>query len=702
MSRPINDGSAASSVKDWDEEPCEHDPTHLRTSNQGYMPIEHYGLIGNMRTCAMVATDGGLDFMCWPSFDSPSVFCRLLDKDKGGHFTISPRRTTSVTTKQQYLPSSNILQTRFLNDDGVLSVIDFFPRPYAKSLLSHISSGAPAKLANAPQQASDKLKKWLVRRVECVRGSAEVDVEVFPAFNYAQNKHTTDIYHHKLGVGPGESRQRAVFTTDDLCLELNVTIDCGDSSEEECPIVLFQKSQGKSTLGEGIMARFRLTEGQAVSFVLRDHPGKEIAEMEHINSDLLDRIQKDTQTFWFNWISKSKYKGRWREVVSRSLMILKLLTYEPTGAIIAAPTFSLPEDFGGARNWDYRFSWVRDSSFTIYILLRMGFTEEAEAYMGFISDRFQKSRTEEGALPIMFSIHGDTELPEIELSHLDGYRGSRPVRIGNGAAFHKQLDIYGELMDAIYLYNKYGKPVSYDQWLAVRDITDYVCRIWREEDMSIWEVRGKKQNFVYSKIMLWVAIDRALRLAQKRGFPCPKMWQWRSTRDEIYEDIMEKGYNKRMGCFVQSYEANEILDSAVLIAPLVFFIAPNDPRFLSTLDQILKPPEKGGLTSAGLVYRYNWLKSDDGVGGREGAFSMCVFWLVESLTRAGAYDKKYLIEAINIFENMLSFSNHLSMFSEEIARSGEQLGNTPQAFSHLALISAAFNLDRVTGGTGGV
>jgi len=350
----------------------------------------------------------------------------------------------------------------------------------------------------------------------------------------------------------------------------------------------------------------------------------------------------------------------------------------------------------------FRFSWVRDSSFTIYILLRMGFTEEAEAYMNFLSARLIDSPKPDGGLPIMFSIRGSTDLPEIELSHLSGYQDSKPVRIGNGAAFHKQLDIYGEMMDSIYLYNKYGKPVSYDLWVAVRKLTDYVCGIWKETDMSIWEVRSAPMNYTYSKIMLWVAIDRALRLADKRCFPCPNRMKWLEARDAIYDDVMEKGYNHDMKCFIQSYESNEVLDSAVLIAPLVFFIAPNDPRFTSTLEQILLAPEKGGLTSTGLVYRYNTMKSDDGVGGREGAFSMCTFWLVEALTRAGAYDKKYLIKAINIFENMLSFSNHLNMFSEEIARSGEQLGNTPQAFSHLALVSAAFNLDRVTGGSGGM
>lgn len=346
----------------------------------------------------------------------------------------------------------------------------------------------------------------------------------------------------------------------------------------------------------------------------------------------------------------------------------------------------------------------------------MGFTAEADAYMEFISERMMKSRTPDGGLPIMFTIRGETDIPEVELSHLDGYKGSKPVRIGNGAAFHQQFDIYGELMDGIYLYNKYGKPINWDQWCSVRQMLDFVLTILDKPDMSIWEVRNNKQNFVYSKVMLWVAFDRGLRLAEKRNFPCPNRNAWLSARDGLYEEIMEKGYNKELKCFVQSYENNTMLDSSILIAPLVFFIAPNDPRFLNTLDRILLPPEKGGLTSTGLVYRYDTNQAEDGmsrasltpiasilyanenegVGGREGAFSMCTFWLVEAMTRAAVYEPKYLVRAINLFENMLSFSNHLMMFSEEIARSGEQLGNTPQAFSHLALISAAFNLDRVS------
>ncbi|ETS88057.1 hypothetical protein PFICI_01885 [Pestalotiopsis fici W106-1] len=660
-----------------------------KRENSGYLPIENYGMIGNMRTCALVSMDGSVDFMCWPDFDSPSIFCRLLDKDKGGYFNISPPNVASCTTKQQYLPSSAILQTRYIHEDGVVDLVDFFPRPRTTSILT---PGYKHNAYRETRTVQEELKKWLVRRVECIRGELDLDVDIFPAFGYGRDSHTTNVLqavHSSL-----DSVSKTVtFHSPHEKLQLDVVIDRGSADSTSCPSVIFKKERRDGMLGDGVTAKLRLTEGQGVSFILRADSDDHVTE--NITTPIVDKHQNDTQTFWFNWLAKSKYRGGWREIVSRSLMILKMLTYEPTGAIVAAPTFSIPEDVGGvSRNWDYRFSWVRDSSFTIYILLRMGFTEEADAYMEFISERFQKSTTEDGGLPIMFTIRGETDIPEQELDHLEGYKGSRPVRIGNGAAFHQQFDIYGELMDGIYLYNKYGKPISWDTWVSIRKMLDYVLTLLDQPDMSIWEVRNNKQHFVYSKVMLWVAFDRGLRLADKRCLPCPNRVKWLEARDRLYEEVMEKGYNEEMGCFVQSYENNTMLDSSILIAPLVFFIAPNDPRFLRTMDRILMPPEKGGLTSTGLVYRYDTELSEDGVGGREGAFSMCTFWLVEAMTRASIYEPKYLARAINIFENMLSFSNHLAMFSEEIARSGEQLGNTPQAFSHLALISAAFNLDR--------
>ena len=624
-----------------------------RRSANGYMPIEDYGLIGNMRTCAMVATDGGIgmwfpgtsrvstytdfirptqDYMCWPYFDSPSVFCRILDKEKGGHFTIGPTGDDSCTTKQQYLPVSNVLQTRYLKEEGVMNVVDFFPRPNDKSWDAKYHANVVASNHTGSVPERPDLKKWLVRRVECMRGKVDVCVEVFPAFNYAQDKHTTEIADMGKSA-QGRGLQRVIFRSKDLSLELNATIDCGDAPDGVCPRVVFEESPEPQNLGVGVTANFTLEEGQAVSFILRD---AEDHSPDIIETEQVQELQTSTQKYWARWIEQSKYMGRWEEVVTRSLLILKMLTFEPSGAIVAAPTFSLPEDFGGSRNWDYRYSWVRDASFTIYTFLRMGFNNEAEAYISYIFQRVKEAKARQGALPIMMTIWGGTDIPELELPHLEGYRASRPVRIGNGAAFHVQLDIYGELMDGIYLVNRFGRPISYDQWLLVREIADYVCTVWKESDMSIWEVRGKKQNFVYSKMMLWVALDRALRLADKRSFPCPHRAEWYRIRDEMYEEVMDKGYNSDLECFIQSYESSDVLDSAVLIAPLVFFISPTDPRFLKTLDRILKAPEKGGLTSTGLVYRYNHALSDDGVGGQEGAFSMCTFWLVEALTRVSA------------------------------------------------------------------
>ncbi|KAL7628711.1 hypothetical protein AAE478_000226 [Parahypoxylon ruwenzoriense] len=690
----------------------------------GYLPIENYGMIGNMRTCALVSMDGSIDF------DSPSVFCRLLDRDKGGYFSVTPPEPASCTTKQQYLPSAAILQTRYINEDGVVDVVDFFPRPKESTVLS---TKYKHNAYRETKSVFEELKKWLVRRVECIRGRMSLDIDVFPAFDYAREPHTTTILQTVRGTDSPQSKT-VTFHSKSLKLQLDVTIDCGGGDSTTFPDLIFKKVQKEGMKGEGVVASVTLKEGQAISFIFREDIPNHVTE--NITTSILDSRQHDTQVYWLNWLSQSSYKGAWREVVMRSFMILKMLTYEPTGAIVAAPTFSIPEAIGGKRNWDYRFSWVRDSSFTIYILLRMGFTVEADAYMEFISDQVRKSTREGRDLPIMFTIRGETDIPEQVLDHFDGYKGSRPVRIGNGAAFHQQFDIYGELMDAIYLYNKYGKPISWDMWVSVRKMLDHVLTILDQPDMSIWEVRNNKQHFVYSKIMLWVALDRGLRLAEKRCLPCPNRQKWLAARDAICEEVMEKGYNTEMNCFVQSYENNTTLDSSILIAPLVFFVAPNDPRFLSTVDRILLPPEKGGLTSAGLVYRYNTDLSNDGklqttpgssiipgsdppgpapfslprllwardsnstnhppagVGGHEGAFSMCTFWLVEALTRASVYEPGCLGRAVNLFENMLSFSNHLSMFSEEIARSGEQLGNTPQAFSHLALISAAFNLDR--------
>ncbi|EXJ95249.1 hypothetical protein A1O1_00369 [Capronia coronata CBS 617.96] len=646
--------------------------------------IEDYGIIGDMRTCALVGKNGSIDFMCWPKFDSPSIFGRILDTSRGGggHWSISPQ--SSTVCKQNYRAASNILQTKWIDEDGVVDVTDFFALSKYNKLLRETWSGST-----------------LVRKLECVRGKMSFDIELCPRPGYARDSGTMrgseinsedGTYHQSLKWVPDNPKE---------CQDMPefFATYCTHERPLSSPPKMFQPVASPDGAEDKLRARFDLEEGQQIFMIMCS---KHVAP--HLTKDLMVNLETETHKFWTSWIRSCKYSGRFQQEVERSMLVLKLLTYDPTGAIVAAPTFSLPEAIGGPRNWDYRYSWVRDSSFTVYVFLKMGFASEAEAYINFIFARIAEWRkTTEASdtirhLPLMFSIDGDTSLPEVTLDHLSGYQDSVPVRIGNAATDHVQLDIYGELMDSIYLFNKHGKPISYAQWLDIRYLTDFVCRVWDQPDMSIWEVRGQRQHFTYSKMLLWVAVDRALRLADKRNFPCPNRHKWLETRDTIYEQVMEKGFNYDMNCFVQSYEANTTLDSAVLIAPLVFFMSPNDPQFVGTLDNILRTPEKGGLTSAGFVFRYDHQKTDDGIGGKEGTFVMCTLWLVEALVRAGKYSKQYLDVATTMFETVSNFRNHVGMLSEEISVSGEQLGNTPQAFSHLAFVSAAINLERVRRG----
>jgi GH15 family glucan-1,4-alpha-glucosidase len=606
-----------------------------------YQPIENYGVIGNLRTAALVGMDGSIDWLCLPHFDSPSVFAAILDDQKGGRFRIAPAGE-DFRRKQFYWPDTAVLVTRFLDDDGVGEVEDYMPVG---------SSGT------VPDE--------LVRRVRVVRGRVAFRLECRPAFDYARAAHQVDLGPQGARFdGPGQSLDLAA------------------------PVPLQRD-------GAGVVADFTLGEGENATFVLRrlgpdDRPGHcpGVGEAEE--------LFRDTVAYWRRWLSKSTYTGRWREMVHRSALTLKLLSFEPTGAIVAAPTCSLPEAIGGQRNWDYRYTWIRDAAFTLYGLLRIGFTEEAARFRDWLKDRWQEAGGNgTGPLQLMYGIDGRTELTEETLDHLEGYRGSRPVRIGNAAHEQLQLDIYGELLDAVYLHNKYVEPVGYDAWVRLRRLVDWLCDNWKREDEGVWEVRGGRRHFVYSKVMSWVALDRGLRLADKRSLPADRA-RWLKVRDEIYEEVMARGWNPGRKAFVQAY-GSDSLDASSLLMPLVFFLAPNDPRMLSTLDAIRRPVAAGGLAADGLVYRYDPSTAPDGLPGREGTFNMCSFWLVEALTRAGRTDPARLEDARLLFEQMLGYANHVGLYAEQTGASGEALGNFPQAFTHLALISAAFNLDRALG-----
>ncbi|WNG32277.1 glycoside hydrolase family 15 protein [Archangium violaceum] len=602
--------------------------------------IEDHGVIGDMRTVALVATDGTLDWLCFPHFDSPSVFGALLDREKGGHFRISPdMERDGVVRKQFYWPETNVLVTRFYSRDGVGELVDFMP----------------VGKKNAPRE--------VVRRIRVVRGQMAFHMECLPAFNYGRDAHTVRII-----------RGGASFLSETLSLSLATSMKL-------------------ETDGQRVTARFSLHEGQSVVFSLREGAPESCHErvMGHEASEVLFRSTVD---YWRHWLAKCSYTGRWRETVQRSALVLKLMTFEPSGAIVAAPTCSLPEFPGGTRNWDYRYVWIRDAAFTVYALMRIGFHEEAGAFMRWLEKRIAELPDGQ-PLPLMYALDGGEVPKEQELLHLAGYGDSRPVRVGNGAAHQLQLDIYGELMDSVYLYNKYGAPISYDFWNHLRRLMNWLCEHWQERDESIWEVRAGKQHFVYSKMMCWVALDRAVRLADKRSFPADRA-RWLHTRDTIFEEIMREGWCSKRGAFIQSYESMS-LDAANLLMPLVFFLSPVDPRMLSTLDVLRKPPAQGGLTSDGLVFRYDVEATPDGVSGREGTFNLCTFWLVEAMTRARVTRPDLLDEARLTFERMLGYANHVGLFAEQTGPSGEALGNFPQALTHLSLISAAYNLDRALG-----
>ncbi|WP_245582384.1 glycoside hydrolase family 15 protein [Neorhizobium lilium] len=579
-------------------------------------PLSDHGAIGNLRTLALVARDGTIDFLCWPYLDSPSIFAALLDADRGGAFELSPK-IKNARCLQLYVPESNVLTTRWLGESQSAQVTDLMP---------------------LPQEVDGPLS--LIRRIEVSRGEIEFELRCWPRFDYARQKPDVTI----------EDGQ-AFFSVGDLTLRLSAPVS-------------FVVENG------GVSASFRLKAGETLDIVLDGNAG-DLPEGEAVTA-----IIQQTVSYWQGWAKKSTYRGRWRGAVTRSALALKMLTSEKYGSIAAAGTFGLPEAPGGERNWDYRATWIRDASFTIYALMRLGYQDEANAFTHWLTERTERS--DDGQLQIMYGLDGRRTPREIELPHLSGYGGARPVRIGNDAAGQVQLDIYGELLDSIYISNKYGEAISHRNWSGVREVVDHVCEIWQEPDAGIWEMRSEPSEQLHSRLMCWVAVDRAVRLAQKRSLSAP-FGRWIETRNAISENIWQNFWNEKLGHFVHT-KGGDNLDASMLMMPLVRFISATDPAWLSTLDAI-----SAELADGCLVMRY---RRDDALDGQEGYFAACSFWFVECLARAGRLE-----EARINMEKLLQLGNHLQLYSEEFDARGEFLGNFPQAFTHLALISAAFYLD---------
>ena len=598
-----------------------------------FQPIENYGVIGNMRSIALVGMDGSIDFLCYPNFDSPTVFAALLDAKEGGHFQIEPQ-LTNMRIRQLYLPDTNILLTRFLAEEGVAELTDYMP------------------IEKDEEQPNE-----IIRTVSVIRGNVRFNMRCQPRFNYARSAHRTEL-----------SDGCAMFFP----------------ADNSCPPMALYSTVPLEQDSQDLISSLDLQAGATATFVF----GGVRPEGQQPEMQLVGQRFQQTSRFWKTWIAQSKYKGRWREMVNRSALMLKLLISREHGSLIAAPTFSLPESIGGVRNWDYRFTWLRDATFTLYALIRLGFVEEAEAFIDWLQGRLGDD-AERGPLQVMYGIDGSQKLDELTLDHLSGYEGSSPVRIGNAAYQQLQLDIYGEMMDAIYLANKYGDPISYAGWQEVQRILEWLRKNWQRPDEGIWEVRGGAKEFLHSRVMCWVAFDRALRLAQKRSLSGP-LDVWHRTRDEIRNDIYKNFWNDRLQSFVQA-KGTEDLDASALLMPMIRFISPVDPMWLSTLRAI-----ETRLIEDTLVRRYEVERTHvDGLPGGEGSFTACSFWYVECLARAGDLEKAQLL-----FEKLLGYANHLGLYAEELGSNGQHLGNFPQAFTHLALISAATYLDRALSGTG--
>lgn len=633
-----------------------------------YPPIGDYGLIGNLHTTALVSREASIEFFCFPRFDSPTVFGALLDRERGGKFCVTPK-LSDYSLHQQYLPNTNVLLTRFLAEEGMVEVTDFFRVD-----------------AEHPERGE------LMRSVQVIRGEVEFSVRCDPRFDYGRAGHEVRGGHGDGRDGRDAHGDALAFVPDD----------------EHLPRLRLVSDRDLEVGDGAALAKFTLAETESAYFLLEAYDADKAddpdahrgnGERDDVYDDTMpelpepgelresvDRALHETIQYWKRWVGQSTYKGEWRGAMRRSALTLKLLTSAEYGAPVAAATFGLPEEIGGERNWDYRYTWIRDAAFTMYAFIRLGFLSEAGQFMEWIWGVLdeQVDCPQGRLLQLMYRIDGSADLEEWDLDW-EGYRQSSPVRVGNAASGQVQLDIYGELMDSVYLYDKYGEPCNFAFWRKLTELIDYVCDHWQDADHGIWEVRNEEHEFLYSRVMCWVAVDRGIRLAEKRSFPYDLL-RWRSVRDEIYRDVYHNFYDEELGAFVQ-YRGAKSLDAAALLMPLVRFIAPSDPRWMSTLEAIERE-----LVTDTMVYRYRNHDGHDGLDGEEGTFSVCSFWYVECLCRGGQVAKAELF-----YEKMLGYGNHLGLFAEEISLTGEQLGNFPQAFTHLGMISAGFALDRAMG-----
>ncbi|MEU0942614.1 glycoside hydrolase family 15 protein [Streptomyces canus] len=599
-----------------------------------YPPIADHGLVGDLQTAALIAADGTVDWWCTPRFDSPSLFASLLDSDRGGHCRLAADIGDEATVRQLYMPDTAVLVTRYMAQDGVGEVVDFMePDPSTTPSASH----------------------RLVRVARVVRGSLPFELICRPRFDYGRAGHSLD----RLDDGS------VVFHGPGTDLHLQAT----------APVALHPD-------GSDVTARFTLHAGEVAAIVLTSEsggarggrPGGPVPDAEAIA-----RSYDDCRTFWLTWLRSCRYRGRWHEMVVRSAITLKLLTYAPTGAPIAAATMGLPEQIGGERNWDYRYTWIRDASLSVRALIDLGFTDEAAAFRRWLRARLDDGATASGEpLQIMYRVDGEPHLTEEILDHLEGYRRSAPVRAGNEAADQIQLDIYGEAAYALAEAEEIG---GIRGWKVFADLLDWLVDHWDRPDEGIWETRGGRQDFTYSRLMTWVAFDRGVKVATAHSRPAD-LGPWVAARDAVFRQIVDRGWSPKRRAFVQHYDA-DVLDASLLLMPRVGFLAPNDPDWLTTLDAM-----DAELVSDSLVYRYDPAASPDGLRGSEGTFNLCSFLYVQALAKAGRVH-----QARYAFDKMLTYANHVGLFAEEIGPSGEQLGNFPQAFTHLALIDAAIGLD---------